>query len=173
MVLPTIEPPWLAVTAVAGAVLCAFLCELALAWAATALVDAEIGLGRLSLFALAGSFLAGGAYFAASFPLNVLLADMIEQAEPGKFPWTLFAIRSAVGLGSSLVVVALASLAMLGIGLKRSVLVGVYSALLRLLLYSLLIAALMVVLASLQIYRGPSGPKTSGAIAPPGSVIRA
>src|SRR5262245_12338352 len=118
MVLPTIEPPWLAVAVMAGAVLFVFLCELALAWAATALVDAEVGLGRLSLFAIVAASLSGAAYFGASFPLNVLLHDMIEQAEPGKFPWTLFAIRAAVGLVCSLFVFAAVAWLLLGIGVK-------------------------------------------------------
>jgi len=141
---------------IAGAAVLGFLCELALSWAATALVDAEIGLGKLSLFTLVAALVSGGAYA----PLHWLLYDPASH-EVGKFPWTAFATLSGVGMVCSVVVYTFVAWPLLGVGLRKSALVGIFASLLRVLLYSLITAVVMVALASMQIYHAPSGPRSS------------
>jgi hypothetical protein len=144
----------------AGALVVHFLCELLLAWASTALVDLNPSLARLCLFVLMSIALTLGVYYLAWLPLAPMTEDWTKAAAAdNKQPWSLYALLSGVFAVSSLLVVSGLSWPMLGATLKKSVLVGAFVVLLRVLLWSLILGVVFVVFGFWQGLRGPA-PKT-------------
>jgi hypothetical protein len=153
----------------AGALVVHFLCELLLAWASTALVDLNPSLARLCLFVVLSIALTFGIYYGAYLPLHPMADEWTKAARAdNKQPWSLYALLSGVFALCSLVVVSGLSWPVLGATAKRSVLVGVFVVLLRVLLWSLIMGVVFVVFGFWQGLRGPA-PKTAGA-GPPAAV---
>src|SRR5262245_20428622 len=151
---------------IAGALFVHFLCELLLAWASTALVEAAPSLARLCLFVLLAIALTVGAYYVAWLPLKPMTEDWVKAAAAeGKHPWSLYALLTGVFALCSVVVVSGLSWPVLGTTVKQSVLIGVFVVLLRVLLWSLILGVVFVVLGFLQGFRG-AAPKTAGLPAP-------
>jgi hypothetical protein len=139
-----------------------FVLEIALFWASTALGSVEINGGKL----LAGAFLAALVWAGAGFAVLALLA------RPGQTPLApenrlALAGLSALALLVSWAVPALLFVPILPVSIPRGMLVSVFQLVLRLFLYTLIGAVVMVVLAFLQIRYGPEKrPEGSAALAP-------
>jgi hypothetical protein len=156
---------------IAGALVVHFLCELLLAWASTALVDANPSLARLCLFVVLTIALTVGAYYLAWLPIKPFTEDWVKAAQAdGKHPWSLYALLSGVFALCSVVVVSGLSLPVLGTTVKQSVLVGVFVVLLRVLLWSLILGVVFVVFGFLQGFRGP-GTKTTSHLQGPAPAV--
>jgi hypothetical protein len=152
----------------------ALLGELLLTWASTALVDASPGLLRLCIYTLLAMAVSSGATYGASIPIDLLTADWQKAADPTRFNWSLLALLIGVFTVCALVLFGLLAWPVLSISLKQSALVGLFTALLRVLLWSLILSVVMIVLASMQIRRDRAeGPSISPHHAAPAIVSRA
>ncbi|MBY0229002.1 MAG: hypothetical protein K2W96_06970 [Gemmataceae bacterium] len=158
-----LDPVWLVVVVAVG-----LLAEVALVWASSALADApDQGLGKL-LSVSAGVFLA---CFAAAVgiaaALNVLHDPLAEERRGAAY--------AAIGLAilACAVLPTLAYPSLLSVSMGKGAWMGVVQTLLRVFLYVLIIALVMVVLAVLQISRGPGeAPKAEAPAPPPALVAR-
>ncbi|MFO0926466.1 MAG: hypothetical protein U0736_05425 [Gemmataceae bacterium] len=134
---------------IVGSVAVLFLAEVALLWAATALIEVPgLSWRKLAVVVLVviGLSLAG----------TVGIAVWSGLGSPPLAPENRMhaVLVSVAGLGVSLLVSAALYPPLLSISLGRSALLAVLQVLLRALLYALLIAAVMVILALIQIYTG-------------------
>ena len=152
-----LDPVMLAVVLAVG-----LLAEVALLWIAAALADAPeqrwpklfvVGMG-----VFLGCFLAAAAI---AFFLGVLHAPLAEDKRSA----TLGA--AALAILASAVLPALAYPSLLSVSMGRGLWVGVLQTLLRVFLYVMLTAIVMVVLAVLQISRGGSEKKPQAALPVP------
>jgi hypothetical protein len=134
----------------AGLFVLIFLVEIALFWASTALGSVEVNAGKL----LAGSFLAALAWAGAAYGVLAFLGRSEQPllAPENRLPLIL---GSLAGLAVSWAVPAVLFVPILPVSVPRGMLISVFQLLLRLFLYSLIGAVVMVVLAFLQIRYGP------------------
>lgn len=134
---------------IVGGVAVLFLAEVALLWAATALVEVP----PLSWTKLAAVVLV---VIGLSLAVTVGIAWATGLGSPPLSPENRMhaALVSVAGLFVSLLVSAALYPLLLSISVGRSAALAVFQVLLRALLYALVIAAVMVVLALIQIWTG-------------------
>ncbi len=132
-----------------GLFLLIFVLEIALFWASTALGSVEVNPGKL----LGGAFLAALVWAGASFGVYFIM-DRSGQpllAPENRMPLVLC---SLAGLVVSWAVPAIGFVPILPVSIPRGMLISVFQLLVRLVLFSLITAVVMVVLAALQIRWG-------------------
>jgi hypothetical protein len=144
------------VLSLAGLFVLIFLVEIALFWASTALGSVELRAGKL----LAGAFLAAAAWVGAGFTVMAVLSRPGQPllAPEARLPLILGCLT---GLLASWAVPAVLFVPILPVSVPRGMLISVFQLLLRLFLYTLIGAVIMVVLAILQIRYGPAKPPTT------------
>jgi len=132
-----------------------FVLEVALFWASTALGNVEINAVKL----LSGALLAAIFWTGALYTIDRTIYSQPDPLEPER-RWVL----ALVILGSlvvSWVVPALLFVPVLPVSVRRGMVISVFQLLLRLFLYTLVGAIIMVILALLQIRYGPTTPQSS------------
>ncbi len=127
-----------------------FVLEIALFWASTALGGVEVNGGKLLLGALLAAVVWAGAAYAATF--IVVRPGQALLAPENRLPLVACTV---VGLVVSWAIPALLFVPLLPVSVPRGMLISVFQLLLRLFLYTLIGAVIMVVLAVLQIRYGP------------------
>jgi len=131
------------------AVVVVYLLEVILLWAAGALADApEMGWGKTFLVASLVTTVTTGINGALGWYTEALNAPLATENR------LRTAAIASVALFVTWLVGAITYVPLLSVSIPRSMLVSVFQTLLRAFLYVLIIAVLMVVLASLQIYHG-------------------
>jgi hypothetical protein len=150
--------------ALLGLLLLVFLLEIALFWASTALGNVEVGSSKL----LVGALLATLGWVGAVAGVWLLVGRPDSLAVPeNRSPLLIY---SALGLLVSWAVPAALFVPVLPVSVPRGMLVSVFQVLLRLFLYVLIGAVIMVVLAVLQIRYGPERPSGTSSLPAAGVV---
>jgi hypothetical protein len=143
-----------------------FVFEAGLLWASTALGNVEVNWGKICLITLVVTAVWATASAAAGYGMN----GVRPVLAPDNRLWGGIALAIAVLI--SWAVPALLYAPLLPVSVPRGMLISVFQVLLRVFLYTLVAAVVMVVLAVLQIRYGPQKTEGPGA-APPARVARA
>jgi len=133
---------------IVGLVVAAFLCELLVFWAAAALADVpETGWSKFVVVPGSAAVVCAG--------LALLLCYLLGLTEsplaPDKRTWLYLGVGLVLAL--TWVIPAILFMPMLSVSMSRSMLIAILQFLLRLFLYVLITAVVLVVLAILQIVK--------------------
>lgn len=156
----------LGVPLLVGGVIVLFFLDLLVAWASAALVDISPGIARLSAYVLAGMALTAGVFYLAYLPLTAFVDDWQRSADSGRFSWSLLLFLVGLLMACGLVVYTALTWPILATTARQSVLIGLFTVLLRALLWSLILGGIFVFLGFSQGLRGTPNRGTTSSQAP-------